>query len=309
MHKGHRSSEYRFYVAYRKIRFLAKRGSLFFSSKPNGRSRNFISGRTYNIISANSLLLFLIAYLVIYTLNLFITGYAAILFNIPVLVYYNDVDFLIRGIDWTHDSVSGVFSSGPIVMLVLTVFMAILFKSVETESGILRLLLFWMILHSLTRILGEILVGSILNKGFGFVILYMFMMDTGKVVLTIGGFVAMFLAGIIGARPSLFTANIYFNNLLRADRMRFIMSQFVLPFLIGNLVIMAVKIPSFSYFDVALNASMILIIIPILIRNTSIEDLYFDEDPRKVSFNYKILATMLTLLVLFRVVLGIGVRL
>lgn len=299
----------RLYTAYRKIRFLAKRGSLFSLSRPQGSGRIYIPKRVFKTITLNSLLLFLIAYLIVYVLNLFITGYAAIIFNIPVLVYYYDVDYLIRGIDWTPDSVSGVFSSGPIVMFALSLFLLILYKSVETETGILRLLLLWMIFHSLTRFFGEILVGAIFNKGFGFVILYMFLMDTGKVILTILGFMAMFTVGLAIARLSLYSANIYFNDLLRNYRLKFILYQFIFPFLMGNIVILLIKIPQVSYFDIALNASMVLFLIPVVMRSFTFEDFYFDEDQRTVKTNMVLPVAALLLLFLFRLVLGIGVRL
>lgn len=309
MQNRHISLGNRFYTAFRKIRFLAKRGSLFSFSKPLVNKGIEIPEKTFRTISLNSLLLFLIAYLIIYVLNLFVTGFTAILFDIPVKIYYYDVDYLIRGIDWTPDSVSGVFSSGPIAMFVLSLFFLIVYKSVETETGILRLLLLWMIFHAMTRFFGEILVGAILGKGFGFVILYMFVMDTGKVILTILGFVAMFTAGLIMARWSLYTANIYFNDLLKTYRFKFIFTQFILPFILGNIVILLIKIPQFSYFDVALNASMIFFLIPILVRSISMEDFYFDEDPRTIKLKMILPITAVSLLFFFRLILGFGIRL
>ena len=309
MQNRHLSLGKRVYIAYRKIRFLAKRGSLFSFSKLLGTGSVDIPQGTFKTIVFNSLMLFLIGYLVIYVLNLFITGYAALLFNIPVLVYYYDLDYLIRGIDWTPDSVAGVFSSGPIAMFVLSLFLLILYKAVETETGMLRLLLLWMIFHALTRFFGEILVGALLNKGFGFVILYMFVMDTGKVILTILGCVAMFSAGLIMTRMSLYSANIYFNDLLRSYRNKFIFSQFILPFFLGNIVIFLIKMPKINYFDVALNASMVLFLIPVFVRSISMEDFYFDEDPRKIKLNLVLPVTTVGLLLLFRVILGLGIRL
>jgi hypothetical protein len=304
-----RSSGNRFYSAYRKIRFLAKTGSLFSLSKSSSAGKSTIPKGTYRTIAFNSLLLFLIGYIIVYVLNLFITGYAAIAFNIPVIVYYYDIDFLIRGIDWTPDSVSGVFSSGPLAMLVLSLFLIILYKSVETETGNMRLLLLWIIFHALTRFFGEILVGASLNKGFGFVILYMFVMDTGKVILTILGSVAMFAVGLFMARLSLYSANIYFNNLRKANRNKFIFSQFLLPFILGIAVIFIIKIPEINYFETALSASMVLFLIPIFMRGISIEDLYFDEDPRTIKIKPVLPIAAGLLLILFRVILGIGVRL
>ena len=133
MRKRHFSRGNRVYIAYRKIRFLSQKGSLFSFSKPGINRRSEIPAKTFNIISFNSVLLFLIAYLVIYTFNLFITGYTAIAFNIPVRVYYYDVDYLIRGIDWTPDSVAGVFSSGPLLRVGGWVQVALLKLKKRTE--------------------------------------------------------------------------------------------------------------------------------------------------------------------------------
>lgn len=309
MQKQNRFPENRFYTAYRKIRFIAKTGSLFSFSKPGKTGKFEISKGTFSIITFNSFLLFLLAYLIIYVFNLFITGFAALLYNIPVLVYYYDVDFLIRGIDWTPDSVSGVFSSGPIAMFVLCVFFSILYKTVETETGILRLLLLWVIFHALTRFFGEILIGAILNKGFGYVILYMFVMDTGKVILTILGFVAMVTIGVLITRFALYTANIYFNDLLKDYRRKFIFCQFILPFLMGNIVILLVKIPKFSYFDFALNMSMMLFLIPVFVRGINMKDFYFDEDPKEMKLRMTLPVTVVLLFFFFRLILGFGIRL
>ncbi len=303
------SPDNRLYIGYRKIRFLARTGSLFTLSKAGLTGKVEIPKGTFNVISLNSCMLFLLAYLVVYLLNLFIVGYTAIIFDIPVKIFYYDVDFLIRGVEWTPDSVSGVFSSGPIAMFVLSLLLIILYKNVETETGILRLLLLWMIFHMLTRFFGEILVGAILSKGFGYVLLYMFVMDTGKVILTIVGFVAMFTTGLIITRLSLHSANIYFNDLLGRYRIRFILSQFFIPYFVGNLVIFIFKLPKITAFEIAINLSMILFLIPILVRSIGMEDAYFDEEPRTIKYNLIMPVITVVMLLSFRIIFGIGVRL
>ena len=268
-----------------------------------------ITNGTFRVILVNSLFLFLLAYLIIYLLNLFITGLTAVIFNIPVVIYYNEVDFLIRGYDWTSDAVCGVFSSGPLLMFVLSLFFLILYTAVVTETGILRLLLLWIIYHGLTRIFGEILVGALMGKGFGYVILYLFVMDTGKMILTIFGFVAMFTTGLFIVRPVLFSANIYFNELRKSYRMRFIINQFIFPYVLGNVVIFLVKLPEVSIFDITVNATMILFFIPLLLQSINFQDLYFDEEPRKIKLKLILPMVTIILFILFRTLFGIGLRL
>ena len=303
------SKESRLYVGYRKIRFLAHKGNLFSLPRQDGYIKTEFPKGTFEIISLNSFFLFLLAYLIVYTVHLFITAYTAILFDIPVVVYYKDVDFLIRGIDWTTDMVTGVFSAGPIAMFVLAVLLLILYITVVSETGILRLLVLWMIFHSLTRFFGEILIGSLMSKGFGFVILYLFVMDTGKVVMSIFVFVAVFTIGLLLFQLFLFSANIYFNDLRKSYRLKFLIYQFFFPFVIGNLFIALYKIPSFSYFDITMNATGILILIPLFIRSVSFQDMYFDEEQRTIKARMVIISLTILMLVLFRIVFGIGVRL
>ena len=303
-----RPTDNRLYIAYRKIRFLASKGTLFSLPRQDENSKELFPKGTFRVISINSFFLFLLAYFLVYVINLFITAFTAVLFDIRVIVYFKDVDFLIRGIDWTTDMVTGVFSAGPLSMFVLAVFLFILYATVAAETGILRLLVLWMIFHAMTRFFGEILVGALMGKGFGFVILYMFVMDTGKVVLSILVFVAMFAIGLLSFQLFLFSANIYFNDLRRSYRFRFIMNQFFYPFFLGNLAILLLKIPSFSYFDATLNLTGILILIPLLVRSVSFRDMYFDEEPRTIKIAGMLIMVSTLLIIFLRVVLGHGIR-
>jgi hypothetical protein len=296
------------YLAYRKVRYLAHTGSLFTSSSAK-YGGNITEKGVFTKITINSTFLFLIAYLVNYTIHLMVTGYAALAFDIPVVVYYYDVDFLIRGIDWTPDSVTGVFSSSPLATLILTLLLIILFKSVETESGLSRMLLLWMIFIGFTRVFGEIMIGAIMGKGFGFVMAYLFVMDTGKVTFTLLGAVALIIIGIFLSRMSLYTANTYFNDLLGSYRTRFVTSQFILPYLIGNFVLFVVKMPEINYYDLFLNSTLILLLIPLVVRSARFEDFYFDQDPRTNRISFPIAITAIILLALFRIIFGIGLRL
>jgi hypothetical protein len=57
------------------------------------------------------------------------------------------------------------------------------------------------------------------------------------------------------------------------------------------------------------NASMILFLIPVYLRSTGVEDLYFDQEPRKIRLNLALPLVTVIMVLLFRVILGIGVRL
>jgi hypothetical protein len=267
-----------------------------------------ISGKTSWVLFFNSLGLFLLAYLFIFVLNLLVTGIAAVANQIPVVLFYYGPDFLIRGRDWTIDAINIVFSSGPMFMLIFSAVLVILYFSVISETGILRLFLMWAMFHAITRTFGELLVGAILSKGFGFVIIYMFIMDTGKLILTIFSFLMLFTIGIFLSKSSLFSGNIYFNMIGSSQCFKFVNRQMIWPFLAGNLLIFLFKLPEMNIFEISVNASMGLLLIPVIIRSKSVEDLYFDEDPRNIRFNFRVFTLALISIILFRIVFEFGIR-
>jgi hypothetical protein len=302
------STGQRFYTAYRKLRYLNSRGTLFSSRSKKISKKVEVPDATFRIITLNSLVFFLLGYLIVYLIYLFSTGLSANAFQITVNINYYGIDYFVRGNDWSSDAVKGVFSAGPIIILILSVTLLILYINVSMETGILRLLLIWMFLHGLTRFFGEIMAGAILTRGFGYVILYMFIMDTGKLIITTFAFVALFTIGLFLARIILYSASTYFNALTGANRLRFIWHQYIIPFFLGNFLIFLIKLPEADPFDIAVNASMILILIPIGMRSFSINDLYFDDEPRQIKFLALYSVITIILLALFRIIFGYGIQ-
>jgi hypothetical protein len=296
------------YKSYRKLRFLARKGTLLSIKEKETAGFSELSGSVSWIMSFNSLALFLLAYLFVFQLNLLITGLAAIANHIPVVLYYYGPDFLIRGRDWTVDSINIVFSSGPLFMLILAAILVILYIMVSTETGILRLFLLWAFYHAVTRTFGELLVGAVMSKGFGFVIIYLFIMDTGKLILTILAFLVLFTIGIIMAKQAFFSANIYLGLLRSSVSGKFVTHQFFVPFLLGNLLMVLVKLPDFNVFEMSVNATMVLLLIPLILKSKGLEDLYFDEDPRVIRLNIPILIVTIIAIALFRVIMAVGIR-
>jgi len=237
-----------------------------------------------------------------------ITAISASVFNINSIVYYYGVDYLIRGNDWTSDAVSAVFSSGPLISIFFAILLFVLYYKVVSETGLLRLFVLWCFCHLIINFFGNMLVGAMLNEGFGYVIMYQFVMDTGKMVLTLFAFISIFLIGLFMPRLFLYSGNIYFNTLNRFNRFKFAISQFLLPFIFGNIIILLLKIPEVKLFEILLNGCTLLLILPVIFRSINLQDLYFDEEPRKIKFaSYYILITLM-MMIGFRIGLGIGIR-
>lgn len=307
----HRRSGY-FYRTYRKISFLLRRGSFFRkgqAKKENGLKDRTIPRSLFTLVSINSTFLFLLAYILIFFLYNVATALAAFAFEIPTIIQYNDIAFLIKGVGWNSDSVKVVYSAGPLAALLAGIILIIVYNIVAEENGILRLLVLWMFAHSVVFFFGEIMMGSLFGRGFGYVLMYLYAKDTVMMVITVLCLIGIMALGFRFARLFVVSANIYFNELPAFYIRKFLAFQFILPFIAGNVVIYLVKLPGISPYEVTLNLTMVFLLIPVMIQSSRLEDFYFDEDPRRNRI-YLILALITTgALIAFRIILGSGLKL
>lgn len=301
------------YRTHRKISFLLRRGSLFRTpGKKTGRSRrnnHAVYNRSFIPISLNSLFLFLLAYVLVSLIYSLSTALAAIAFNIPTTVYLNEISFLIKGVGWTPDAVKIVYCAGPLVCLLAGAILIILYNITAEETGMLRLLVLWMFAHSMVFFFGEIMMGSLFNRDFGYVLMYLYAQDTVMMVVTVLALIGMISVGFSVARYFTISANIYFNELPAFYTRKFLGFQFLVPFLAGNFIIWLIKLPSLSLYDITLNLTMIFMLIPVMIRGKQLEDFYFDEDQRSIRLSYPIILVSIVVLILFRIMLAPGLKL
>jgi hypothetical protein len=264
--------------------------------------------KEYLIIASNSTSLFVISYLILWLVLKVITAIAALAFGIHSVINYDKIDFLIRGSDWTGDAVQIVFSAGPVAAFIISLFLLILYGNIVQESGRLKLLIVWALTQSWVMVFGDMLMGAIFNRGLGYVLLYLFVMDTGKMVITLIGLVVLFFFGLSMSRFYLYTANSYYSTLNHSNRTPFIIFQYIVPFVAGNIIIILLKLPGISVYEIFVNLTMAIFLIPLVIRSIASQDLWFDEEPRTIRISWRYAGSAVTLLILYRVLLSVGIR-
>ncbi len=264
--------------------------------------------RVFRVIFLNSLFYFLCAYFILFFISRMSVAFSASAFNIPVRIYYDKIDYLVRSSDWASDSVTVVFGTGPLLCLILGLVLLIIFTKVATENGMLRILLIWLAILSIVSFLGEIAVGALMNQGFGYVIMYMFIMDTGKLVLTILGGILLFFSGVVLSRTLLFTANIYLTDIKGLEKTKFVIYQYVFPYLAGILLLQIIELPAISWFSTLVRLCGIIFLIPVLSRSANIQDIYFEEEIPEFKISWKAALSALAFLLIYRVLFGFGVK-
>ncbi len=150
--------------------------------------------------------------------------------------------------------------------------------------------------------------GSLLNQGFGWVLAYLFIDDTTKMLIVIGTLIIIVTCGLFLSRFMLLTGNIYFNFIKKDNQSQFFMSQIFLPFLIGTGIITLVKQPLLNGFELVVESSMFLILIPAFVYARFSNDLFFDEEPRRIHIKWVWILISILSFILFRIYFWKGVR-
>ena len=259
------------------------------------------------IILFNSLFYFLIAHVLIFILTSLSSVVMASLFGISTFICKDQLSFMVCSGNWSRDTVILLFGTGPLISLLVALWLLIVFGYNSNCKGSLRILLTWMIILCLSNFFGGVIVGAILNSDLGYVFMYLYIMDTGRMMITIIGMFLLFVIGRLLTRLFLFTANSYHNNLRGGDKLRFGILQFLIPFILGNIIIGLCEFPSFNLHNTCMHISPLLILVPILTGCHTTPDLYFDGDPRLPSIAVSPAFIALLLLLIDRFVLGEGI--
>ena len=267
-----------------------------------------LRSRVYSVIFLNSLFFFFCAYVILFLVSRLSIAVSASTFSIPVRIFYYKVDYLIRSSEWSQDSITVVFATAPFLYFILGLLLLFVFIHVTYEKGLLRILLIWIIILSVITLIGEMITGAIMNQGFGYVIMYMFIMDTGRIVLTIFGGILLFLAGLAMCRLLMFTANSYFRNLRDIEKTKFVLYQYFFPYLAGIVILQLLELPVISWFPVFVRLCGIIFFVPLISRSLSMRDLYFAEKTPSSGVSWRAAFSALALLFLYRFAFSSGIR-
>jgi hypothetical protein len=259
------------------------------------------------IVLFNSLFYYLIAYVLIFILTSLSSVVMASVFGISTIISKDQFTFLTSRGSWSMDAVISIFGTAPFISLLTALGLLVLYEFKASCNSSIRILLAWMIILCFTNFFGGIILGAFLNRGFGYIFMYLYIMDTGKVIITIICMMMSFIIGQALSRFFLFTANVYYNELRGGDKVRFGIFQFLIPFIFGNIVIGLFNFPTLNQDSIFLRISALLILIPLLIGCSTTSDLYFYEQPGLPSLAISPAFIALFLLLMGRLVLGEGI--
>ncbi|MCF8351714.1 MAG: hypothetical protein K9H15_11135 [Bacteroidales bacterium] len=260
----------------------------------------------YRIIFLNSLVFFLLAYFLVFLIQQFAVALTASLFDYTVLIFHDHYGFILDKTSWTHDSVKLVFSSTPVISLIIGGLFLIVYMKVRIATGLLRQLFYWGYVYAFCFFFGSVFVGGFTNQGFGHVLHWSYVTDTGRMLHAIISLTGLGLIGALNTRSTLLLANSYFKNLTDRNRLKFVLFQTVLPYFAGMLILSLYSLPYDSereIYHLIVTACMLIPIVITFLKSGEYQELLFDEDKKiiKPGFAYLIylLVVMVSLYLLF----------
>lgn len=253
-------------------------------------------------IAINSTAYYILSYLFVFLVHQSATILASFFFDYNIQVNYSKILFMVSRYDWSSDSVKIIFSAGPLACLIISIFMIVVVYRYKEFNGSLKLFFLWGFVHSISIFLGSAYAGALLGEGFGHVLIWMFMPDTGKLIITLISLFLLAATGLALTRIFLLSGNIYFNLLETKNRLPFVFFQVILPFIIGSLIIIAIRFPV-NLYELLRILTPILVILTVLLSSFGFSVLYFDESPRKIKINGNLLVAAFIIYAAYRIAL------
>ncbi|HPE33264.1 MAG TPA: hypothetical protein PLI65_00545 [Bacteroidales bacterium] len=269
--------------------------------------RNKRTTGNFFIIALNSTAYFLISFIIMYLLGQFLTAVVALQYDFKSVLYYYKLVWAIDSYEWTTESVKLLFSLAPLLSLLLGIIFLVIYIILYDDRSNLKQFFLWGFAHGMVWFFGALIAGVILDQGFGYVIMYMYFKDTGKLVLSLLSLTALLLVAAFTTKWFLFSGNAYFNQLNEHNRAFFTFSQIIIPAVLGTTLLIGSKLPLITYYELFTLLLMIAFIIPMLTNFHNFNTFYFDEFPIEIKTDKKAIITAILMLVAFRAIFEFGI--
>lgn len=238
------------------------------------------------IIAANSTSAFILAYLIIFYINLLSIIVTAGMFDYDVSFNYFQIFFHIEPYEWTHDAVKLMYSTGPILIFILAFISLVAYHAFKEEEAKIKIFFLWFALISFNYSFGGLMIGNLFKKGVGHVFNWMYFTDTQKMIVALIGFFGLLSTGLLMAKPIAHTANSYFKNLTSENFPFFFTAQIILPFVLGGSIIVGYFIPNVLFQERYGWISLAVILALAFGRINQYENIYFEDEEKDVRLSY-----------------------
>jgi hypothetical protein len=257
----------------------------------------------------NSTMIFILSYILVYLFYWITCVLVASVYNLDSILYYYDLRFNDHSPLWNRLNILMVTGIPPALCLILAVFLfQVAFKS-KKFVGLQKLFILWSTFHLFNHFFGAFPSGIVTDEGLGYVAAWLYLNTAFKFLLSL---VSIFTLGAIGfysAKYILETADSY-QRIKGDNRLRFIFFQMALPWFIGTIALLLLRMPeNFNYpYETLMLFSTIFMVAPAFFNEKVKPELNLMKVKKRIRINFGYLAMLLIMAVFLRWMLGIGLH-
>ncbi|QNH60526.1 hypothetical protein [Hymenobacter sediminicola] len=261
-----------------------------------------------SIVAVNATALYLLAYLAVQSAFQLATVATAAQLGIRGTWQLGRLQFRMADSEWWQAAVLAVYGIGPVVSLGLGIGALWLFwKWARRRRGLLKLFLFWMILHACNLSLGALAADTLTQSGTWFVPSWLF--KAGNALNVIVALLAAMLQMVVGYLAAILFLQSHDSITMMQyhNRRRLLVSAVLLPWLVGSAVLLLLHWPTQSLTEQLRYVAMLLLLGPLYMActNESFEDTI--ESPSRTRLATGVLLLLSGALLAWRLVLASGI--
>ena len=219
-------------------------------------------------IIINSTVTYILAFLFSFMVYQVITIIGAASCNIHVRFLYNGLRFVTGDYSssWTSDTALIVFISGPAVSIIMGLTCFFISQSLMGLKTNLKLFFLWTSLHFFNRVLSFFILGNIFFLyGPNLILDWLYFSEGTKIIFSGIAFILLIVIGMRYLTAFIHSAN-NINLVKQPKRFSFLLSQTLIPFVIGNIFMLFFFFPKIPFVEVLINLFVIVIIVPIFFK-------------------------------------------
>ncbi len=264
--------------------------------------------KNYFYYTINSAALFIIAYLAVYMLYQFAVMITASNWKLDSVLLYYDLAFNDYSPLWSRSNIIIVTLSGPLVCLVTGFLFYRFFSTRKKVKGFVKLFFLWVAMIGLNFFFGAWANGISFDQGFGYVPAWLYLKVFWQILIAL---IFLFFLGIIGyySVPKFLDTSKSAYRVRPENKIKFLFYQVLLPYLIGSIIIILVRIPNIMPYDTGNIITMLFGLVPIVFNRHARPSVSFEKEKKKpTDIRWWFIVIFVFLLLAYRIGLNNGLH-
>lgn len=250
--------------------------------------------------------IFIACYLIYNLGYLFTTAAVAVTFHIPTEIHYYKCTFNIPLWWWNQPNVIFTFASGPIICAFMGILCLRFFFMFRKGANWIRLFFLWGYHHGFNLFFGAYVAGVISRSGFRHASNWAAIPMEIEYAIAVGAMICMFLVGFLSVKFFLQVA-VSQSILVNHRRNRYITAVVALPWLLGSLTLIILKLPKVTYYESLIFIMMFTSVIPVYIAQRFFYEVGIVRFDKKIRISWFAVVALAAFMFSFRYVLDYGI--